>query len=215
MPTGQRIYFHLNHPIRYVRLVGAVVAIDDINLRYTVLTLDDGSGATIELKIVRTIPADKNPVDTSSKTEVDNVHVISRLGVFEVTVDGQPLDIGSVIKAKATISEFRGVKQLEMKRVSIVTTTDEEARAWTETAAFKQKVLSKPWHISSSEHKKIKHSIKAEKKQLREYERRKAEYEVKKEEHRLAREAYNQEREKKLEARRRKEEVIMNAGALM
>ncbi|XP_014557171.1 hypothetical protein COCVIDRAFT_37283 [Bipolaris victoriae FI3] len=212
---GQRIYFYHNHPIRYVRIVGVVVAIDDINLKYTVLTIDDGSGAIIELKIVREIPAEKNPVDTSSPTEIENVEVVSRLGVFDVTVDKQPLDIGSVLKAKCTISEFRGIKQLELKRVSLVTTTDEEARAWAETAAFKQNVLAKPWHISSTEHKKIKHDIKTEKKQQREYERRKAEYEVKKEEHRLAREAYYEQREKKLEARRRKEEVVMNAGALI
>ncbi|CAA9956442.1 hypothetical protein P3342_000063 [Pyrenophora teres f. teres] len=212
---GQRIYFHLNHPIRYVRVVGVIVAIDDINLRYTALTLDDGSGMTIELKIVRLPPAERNPVDTSSNTEISNVDIISRCGIFDVVVDSQPLDIGSVVKAKGTISEFRGIKQLELKRVSIVTTTDEEAKAWAETAAFKQKVLSKPWHISSTEHKKIKHSIKSEKKKLHEYERRKAEYEAKKEEHRIAKEAYDAQRDRKLETRRRKEEIVMNTGALI
>ena len=54
MLPGQNIYFYLNHPIRFVRIVGVVVAIDDINLKYSALTLDDGSGATVELKIVRT-----------------------------------------------------------------------------------------------------------------------------------------------------------------
>jgi Skp family chaperone for outer membrane proteins len=137
------------------------------------------------------------------------------LGIFEVVVDDQPLDIGSVVKAKCTISEFRGNKQLELQRISVITTTDEEARAWAETAAFKQAVLSCPWHISSAEHKQIKHKIKTDEKKEREYARRKAEYEVKKEEHRLAREAYYAQREKKLEARRRKEEVMLNSGALI
>ncbi|KAI0625889.1 OB-fold nucleic acid binding domain [Pyrenophora tritici-repentis] len=212
---GQRIYFHLNHPIRYVRVVGVIVAIDDINLRYTVLTLDDGSGRTIELKIVRLPPAERNPVDTSSNTELSNVDIISRCGIFEVVVDSQPLDIGSVVKAKCTISEFRGIKQLELKRVSIVSTTNEEAKAWAETAAFKQKVLSKPWHLSSTEHKKITHSIKSEKKKLQENERRTAEYEIKKEERRIAREAYDAKRDRKLETRRRKEEIVMNTGGLI
>ncbi|CAN9141392.1 unnamed protein product [Alternaria sp. RS040] len=209
------LYFHLNHPIRYVRIVGVVVAIDEINLRYTALTIDDGSGATIELKIVRIPPVEQNPIDTSSNTKVSNLNIVSRLGIFEVVVDDQPLDIGSIVKAKCTISEFRGNKQLELQRISVITTTDEEARAWAETAAFKQTVLSRPWHISSAEHKQIKHKIKADEKREREYERRKAEYEVKKEEHRLAREAYYAQREKKLEARRRKEEVMLNSGALI
>jgi uroporphyrinogen-III decarboxylase len=191
-----------------------VVAIDDINIWFTILTIDDGSGANIELKIVRIPPAEKNPVDTSSDTQIDNVSVISRLGVFEVMVGSQALDIGSVIKAKCTISEFRGVKQLEMKRVWTINTTNEEAQAWAEVAAFKQDILSKPWHISTAEAKKINHDKKVEKKKVQDYERRKAEYEAKKEECRQARDARNAERERKLDARRRKEEVMMNAGAI-
>lgn len=208
------MYFHLNHPIRYVRLVGVVVAIDDINLKYTVVTIDDGSGATIELKIVRIPPAERNPVDTSSLTSLDNVKVISRPGVFEVVVDNLRLDIGTVVKAKGTISEFRGIKQLNLKRIWVVSTTDEEAQAWAETATFKQEVLSKPWHLTSAEHRQIKAKIKSEKKKLQEYERRKSEHEAKKEEQRQAQELYLATREKKLEIRRRKEEVMMNAGAL-
>ncbi len=192
-----------------------VVAIDDINLKYTALTIDDGSGATIELKIVRTPPAEQNPVDTSSTTKINNLNIISRFGIFDVVVDDVPLDIGSVVKAKCLISEFRGIKQLDLQRISVLTTTNEEARAWAETAAFKQAVLSRPWHISSAEHKKIKHTIKAEKKKNQDYERRKAEYEVKKKEQRLAREAHFAQREKRLEARRRKEEVMLNSGALI
>jgi DNA polymerase III alpha subunit len=208
------LYFHLNHPIRYVRLVGVVVAIDDINLKYTVVTIDDGSGATIELKIVRIPPAERNPVDTSSLTSLDNVKVISRPGVFEVVVDNLRLDIGTVVKAKGTISEFRGIKQLNLKRIWVVSTTDEEAQSWAETAMFKQEVLSKPWHLTSAEHRQIKAKIKSEKKKLQEYERRKSEHEAKKEEQRQAQELYLATREKKLEMRRRKEEVMMNAGAL-
>ncbi|KAF2830811.1 hypothetical protein CC86DRAFT_283889 [Ophiobolus disseminans] len=212
---GQHLYFHLNHPVRYVRLVGVVVAIDDINTKYTVLTLDDGSGATIELKIVRIPPADKNPLNTSSSTKLANVSVVSQFGVFEVVVDNQRLDIGTVVKAKGTISEFRGIKQLDLKRIWVVDTTDEEAQAWAEAAAFKEEVLSKPWHLTTAEHAQIKAKMKSDKKKVHEYERRKAEHEVKKEEQRLAREAHLAQREKKLEMRRRKEEVMMNAGALI
>lgn len=211
----QRLYFYLNHPIRYVRLVGVVVQIDDINLKYTVLTIDDGSNANIELKIVRIPPEDRNAGIASTKTTLKNVSVISQFGVFEVMVDGHTLDIGSVVKAKGTVSEFRGIKQLDLKRIWIVGTTDEEAQAWAETATYKKEVLSKPWYISSAEHKQIKARIKSEKKKAQDYEKRVKEYEVKKAEQSKAREASTAQREKKLEARRRREEVMMNAGALM
>lgn len=124
------------------------------------------------------------------------------------------MDIGTVVKAKGTISEFRGVKQLDLKRIWRVTTTNAEAQAWIETVAFKQKVLSTPWRLTSMEHTKIKNDIKAERKKLQEYERRKAEHETKKKEQREAREAHLAQRETRLEMRRRKEEAMMNAGAL-
>jgi hypothetical protein len=213
--VGQHIYFHLNHPIRFVRLVGVVVAIDDINVKYTTLTLDDGSGANIEVKIVRLTPDVYNPVESPSNTMIANVNVVSQPGLFEVTVDHQQVDIGTVIKAKATLSEFRGAKQLELKRIWIVSTTNEEAQTWAETAAFKQTTLSRPWHLSSAEHKQITNEIKSERKKIRDYERRKAEHDAKRKEQREAREEYLAQKEAKWEVRQRKENIIMNAGSLV
>ncbi|KAH7384624.1 hypothetical protein BKA66DRAFT_416831 [Pyrenochaeta sp. MPI-SDFR-AT-0127] len=211
---AQHIYFHLNHPIRFIRLVGVIVAIDDINAKYSAVTIDDGSGATIELKIDRIPAEDYNPVDSASNTVIDNVNIISQLGVFEVLVDRTRLDIGMVIKAKGIISVFRSTKQLDLKRIWIVTTTNEEAQTWAETAAFKQDILSAPWYLSSMERKKIKSKIKAEKRRLQDYERRRAEHEAKKIEQKEALEAHMARREAKLEMRRRKEEAMMNSGAL-
>lgn len=198
-----------------MRLVGVIVAIDDINIRYTVLTIDDGSGANIELKIVRIPPLEHNPVDTSSSTTIENVTVISRFGIFKVLIDQQSLEIGTVVKAKGTISEFRGIKQLDLKRLWVVTSTNEEVQAWAGAATFKEAVLSKPWHISSTEGRKIKSSIRAEKRKEQEFQRRKAEYETKVREHRQVRDVQIAQREAKLESRRRKEEAMMNAGALL
>jgi hypothetical protein len=209
--VGQHLYFYLNHPIRYVCVVGVVVAIDDINIWYTVLTIDDGSGANIEVKIVRISSPKKSAIYSSPETQIENVRIISQLGVFEVMVGNQALDIGSVIKAKGTISEFRGVKQLEMKRVWVINTTNEEARAWAEVATFKRDVLSKPWHLSTAEARKIKHDKKVEIKKEQKY----AEYERGKAQRVQARNAYIAEREGRLEARRRKEEIMMNAGAII
>ncbi|KAI9654448.1 MAG: hypothetical protein M1831_005414 [Alyxoria varia] len=53
---GQNVFFHLNHPLRYVYLCGPVVAIDFITSRYVLFTLDDSSGANVEIKIERIPP---------------------------------------------------------------------------------------------------------------------------------------------------------------
>ncbi|KAJ4364833.1 hypothetical protein N0V95_000677 [Ascochyta clinopodiicola] len=182
---------------------------------YSAVTLDDGSGATVELKIVRSTPGEQGAKAPPSNTTVKNVNVISQFGVFEVMVDHCRVDIGTVLKAKGTISEFRNVKQLELKRVQIVSSTDEEAQAWAETAAFKIGTLSVPWRVSSAQHSEIKSKIKAEKKRAKEYDKRMNEYEVKKAEHEAARAAYLAQKEVKRETRRRKEEAMMNAGALI
>lgn len=207
-------WFYLNHPIRYIYLVGVVVAIDDINLRYTTLTLDDGSGATLEVKIKRLLPEIHNPVDNPSNTEVDNVNVISGLGYFDVTVNGQIVDIGTAIKVKGTVSEFRGFKQLELKRIWIVATTNEEVKFWEALATFKERILGTPWHLSKAEGEKIKKDIKVERKREKEYARQKALHEAKKLEQRKARAEYLAQKEAKYEIRRRKEDIMMNAGAL-
>jgi hypothetical protein len=198
-----------------VRIVGVVVAIEDITVKYTTLTIDDGSGENIEVKIVRLTPDIYNPVESPSNTTIPNVDVVSTFGVFEVTVDHQPLDIGSVIKAKGTISEWRGKKQLELKRAWVLSTTNEEARAWAEMATFKENVLSKPWRLTSAEHKKIVQDIESERRKVKRYETELAAYEAKKKEHRRAREEYVAKRDARLEAKRRKDEVMMNAGALI
>lgn len=130
-------------------------------------------------------------------------------------VDHQCLDIGSVVKAKGTISEFRGIKQLDLKRIWVVSTTNEEAQAWAETAAYKQKVLSIPWHISSREHKRITDEIKAEKRKAHEDKKQAAERELKRARRKKEKEVYLAQREVKLESRRRKEETMMNSGALV
>ncbi|CAI6326137.1 unnamed protein product [Periconia digitata] len=213
---GQRIYFHLNHPIRYVRLVGAVVAIEDINTKYTVLTIDDGSGSTIDLTIIRLTPDTYNPVESPSNTVVSNLNVISAPGVFHVTIDDSRIvDIGTVIKAKGTLSEFRGRKQVDLKRAWVVSTTNDEVKAWAETAKFKADVLNKAWRITSAEHKKITRDMKGERQREKEYERKKEAYDAKKREKRKAREEYMAAREARYEARRLKEERIMNQGALI
>ncbi|KAI9697143.1 MAG: hypothetical protein M1820_007878 [Bogoriella megaspora] len=154
---GQKLYFWINHPIRFVRLVGPIIAIDDVNPRYTIITIDDGSGATISLKIIRrSVEDEDNPVDCPNNTEVPNMNIVANVGTFELVLDGTLLDIGTVVKAKGRLEEFRGVKQLELKRLSIVESTDEEAQAWAELAKFRKAVLSKPWHLSKTEIEELK-----------------------------------------------------------
>ncbi|KAJ9666550.1 hypothetical protein H2201_003207 [Coniosporium apollinis] len=212
---GQGVYFHLNHPIRYVRLVAPILAIDDLSPRLTFLTLDDGSGATIEVKVQRLDPAVSSSVDCPSNTVIENVNIDARLGVFDVVVDGRRLDVGTVVKVKCGISEFRKTRQLELKRISVVDTTDEEARAWEELALFRRQVLDKPWVLSAEEMKAAEEQVRREKRKEREREKRKREHDELTREKRERRAEKNVKLDEKAERRRREEEVMFNAGALI
>lgn len=56
---GQNIYFYFNHPIRFVYVVGVILAHDDYPRR-TILVLDDSSGATVEVIILKKVPPRNN-----------------------------------------------------------------------------------------------------------------------------------------------------------
>lgn len=215
MVADKCIYFYLNYPVQFVCTVGAVVAIDDINLEYTILTIDDGSGATLELKIERRVPKEIDPVDTSSNTKTPGLDIISRPGIFEVVVENHILNIGSVVKAKGIITEFRNAKQLNLKRIQVVMTTTEEAQAWAETAEYKLKYLSKPWHLTEEEKRKSQYKANKIRQQERDYNRRVAEHKARNAERHRKRDQRHAEREERLEVRRRKEEIMMNAGAII
>jgi hypothetical protein len=212
---GQDIYFHLNHPIRYVCLTGLILSIDEKVNKYTLLELDDGSGAIITVKITRLAPELANHSDCSSNTTVSNVNVIAELGRYEVLVNNVPLDIGTVVKVKCTISVFRNVRQLELKRIWVLKSTIDEIAEWEEGAIFKRQVLSRPWILSRDRLRELQKAEVDKRKKREEVERmedKRMNYEAVKKAKRAER---RKEHEERKEAKRRKEETFLNVGAII
>ncbi|KAK8213825.1 hypothetical protein IWZ00DRAFT_543157 [Phyllosticta capitalensis] len=212
--------YHLNHPISYVRLIGTVVALDAPTPTFALLTLDDGSGATIEVKIRRLKPDQLDQTGThASNTTIPNVDVKTSNGDFDAFVDGDVVDMGTVINVKATLDFFRGVTQLLMVRCSVVKSTAEEVRGWAETAKYMRETLARPWELSAKMQAKLDQLYKQE-------QEREAKYKMKKERRQQARERaraewgrLREEQDRKLEERRERrrerEEILMNRGALV
>jgi hypothetical protein len=164
--------------------------------------------------VSRLPPEITSSVDCPSNTTVDNVNLSVGLGEFKVWVDDTVLDIATTVKVKCTISTFRKTRQLELKRISIVQTTTEEAAAWAELAAFKRDVLSRPWHLDRLTLQKLNADERAAKQEERDELKRRAEREVGRRTRRKTYEEKMRVYTEKVERRRRKEEVMMNAGAL-
>ncbi|PWW72026.1 hypothetical protein C7212DRAFT_233400 [Tuber magnatum] len=125
---GQDIWFYSNHPIRWVRVVGIVVAYDDTE-KMVNITVDDGSGYLMDLVAWKGKP----PTGKKLKFSFDDLKNVS---------------LHSIIKAKGSLGEFRGNKQLLLRRITVLRDTNEEVNAWTETTKFKKNVLSKPWYLT-------------------------------------------------------------------
>ena len=160
--AGQNLYFHLNHPIKWIRLVGLIVTFD-IHPNRFVMILDDSSGSTIEITCGRKTPPPKSNA-TDMQTQEDHTTRSIRAPVTQSEADTKGLtatgydvnlhgiDIGSVVKVKGGIGDFRGQRQILLERISVVRTTTEEVAAWAENTAFRRDVLDRPWFLSEDEH---------------------------------------------------------------
>lgn len=148
-PPGQDVYFYLNHPIKWARIAGVVVAIQEFAHRI-IYTIDDSSGATIEC-VVATPP--QYPAVTNYKNPRDP----------DTSADGKPLpktdgpiDIGHVIDIKGGISVFRNVRQIRAEKITHLRTTEQEAVFWQKIALLRKEVLCRPWVVDPKEVRKLR-----------------------------------------------------------
>ena len=120
--VGQNIYFYLNHPIKWVRLVGVIVAYEESRYRWIII-IDDSSGATIEVTCPRHPTSDDTgpPVITGNAIGENGSSRGSSIGttITGNTIDMSGIDLGSVVKVKGGIGEFRGEKQITLERISM------------------------------------------------------------------------------------------------
>ena len=124
------------------------------------MTLDDSSGATIEItcgrpnpkngNVTSVLPQDGNKLSSEQGVRAEGLTATGR------SVDLEVADIGTVVKVKGGIGSFRGEKQLLLERISILRTTNEEATAWAENTAFRMDVLNTPWFVSEKDRERAR-----------------------------------------------------------
>ncbi|KAH8811973.1 hypothetical protein F5884DRAFT_297214 [Xylogone sp. PMI_703] len=163
---GKELYHYRNHPIKWVRLTGVVVAIDDFS-GWRVYSLDDSSGACIECSCAAPItpnPLVPDPIVPNRPGERSGGNKIdSRAGnaqqakpPSDPNLPLESIDIGTVVKIKGGIGIFREQKRIEIKRIQVIRSTDEEVRCWDEVRAFLKDVVGEDWMLSEEEQKKCK-----------------------------------------------------------
>lgn len=208
MIAGQNVFFQLNNPIRLVRIVGLIVQINSAAAgKYTLLTIDDSSGANIEVKLERRDRQPGDDADYPSNTLVDNVDVTIHLGEPRIHVDKKPVSIGSVVRAQGELEIFRNQRQVNLKKLFHVKDTNEEAVHWSKAAEWKRTVLSRPWVLTKERRDAVDEKLRNE--ERREHERRKRKRKMQ-----TAHDERHLQRQARREERRLAEQGKMDAGAL-
>ncbi|UNI22552.1 hypothetical protein JDV02_008431 [Purpureocillium takamizusanense] len=141
---GENFFFYKNLPIKWVRVVGVVVAIDDFFGR-RVYTVDDSSGACIEALITRPTGKDPNGMVTEKAQQTTTTMANAAALVPEKYKD---IHVGSVVDVKGQVSEYRGEKQVIVENMAIVPSTAHEVLLWEKRADFRRTILDKPWVVS-------------------------------------------------------------------
>ncbi|GIJ98408.1 hypothetical protein Aspvir_000525 [Aspergillus viridinutans] len=168
---GQNIFFYLNHPIRFVSLVGIIVARTDVFKR-TILTLDDSSGETIEIAVLK---AESSEPDSADRTphrqpqpqppEKATRHVAA---TNRTDLDISPLVPGTVVQVKGTLTVFRAAMQLQLERFFLIRDTTAEMRFVDQRSRYLVEVLTVPWELTGEEVERLRLEAEAEEEQAEE-----------------------------------------------
>ncbi|GKZ30479.1 hypothetical protein AbraIFM66950_009253 [Aspergillus brasiliensis] len=149
-----KIYFHKNHPIRYISLLGLIISRTDLPT-LTILTLDDSSGATLDVVVQKAAPVTAPAVSTTSiQPPISTTPHISP--TTSAPLDITPYTPGTLAHLKGTIITFRGVNQLQLERVFPVRDTNAEMRFLDQRSRCLVEVLDVPWRLGREEVERLR-----------------------------------------------------------
>lgn len=229
------LLFYLNHPIQFVQVIGVVVSVEEYFEKFWLFTLDDSSGATIDVTCRKPEKEQRqeednpglhisgvNPIqDGTEKTVKSNSKPQSQLDTQDDEATEEQLlqstlstlQIGTVVQAKGTLRTFHSVRQLALLRLNVIPSTTHEMALISSRSQFLSSALSHPWTLGAAEQEKLQEEAHGERDRERERarKRRKRDSKRKKREERHARQIRDvYEREE--EERRRAAEEARAAG---
>ncbi|KAJ8064654.1 hypothetical protein OCU04_006977 [Sclerotinia nivalis] len=154
------IHHYLNHPIRYIKLIGLVVSTDDF-ARRRVYTIDDSSGVCIECVALLPPPPPANPSSstTSTSTSTSNLPTTQSLTPSEPSITHPQIAWDSISECKivrilGVMGTYMSMPQLQIVKMGVVGSTDVERKWWDECAGLKDPssgILGREWVVSQEE----------------------------------------------------------------
>ncbi|KAI9151774.1 hypothetical protein HJFPF1_08984 [Paramyrothecium foliicola] len=139
---GEKFYFHTNLPIKWVRIVGVIVAIDEIAGR-RFYTIDDSSGACIEVVVSISPSIGASEGGTRQNSAVPTVAATARL--LPTNLPLGDIDVGVVVDVKGRLDSFREERQILVEKIKRIRNTAEEMMLWEKRTTFAREILGQPW----------------------------------------------------------------------
>jgi hypothetical protein len=163
-----------------VRVTGVIVAVDEYPGK-NVYTVDDSSGMCVECVCVAPTPAPKE-LALGVPKHLDQIVALNKAtasaseikmaagkdegkgkggektapSVQEPIVPWAEMDVGTVVKVKGRIGDFWKQKQVEVVKVEVLKSTDQEVKCWNEVMDFRRDVLGSLWVVTKEEEEKCR-----------------------------------------------------------
>ncbi|KAH8765842.1 hypothetical protein BGZ57DRAFT_767529 [Hyaloscypha finlandica] len=204
--TERPLFHYQNHPIKWVRVTGVIVAVDEYPGK-NVYTVDDSSGMCVECVCVAPVPAPKMGTIGRKGNGGDK----TAPSVQEPIVPWDLMDVGTVIKVKGRIGDFWKQRQVEVVKVEVLWSTDQEVKCWNEVMDFRRDVLGKHWVVSRAEEEKCRRARERELRGKGKRDKGKDREEKRKEERDEVRRKKEIERREEEAKRRKERNEAMNA----
>ncbi|CAI4219979.1 unnamed protein product [Parascedosporium putredinis] len=138
-PAFPDLHFYKNLPIKFVRVVGVIVAIDDYAER-RVYTVDDSSGVNIECVLM---------LKTGKRAAKKDSSILGPRP--PIPSEFSHLAVGCVVDVKGTITHYHRSRGLKIARAHLLPSTESELLLWEKRRAFRVTVLDRPWVLSEPE----------------------------------------------------------------
>jgi len=132
--------------------VGVVVTHEDYFEKFYLFTIDDSSGATIEVNCRKPQPQ----LQTTNTTTSNDTPTTQDASLLELASSVGALSIGTVVQVKGTLSMFRSTRQLQLERITVVRDTAHEMRLIAARTKTLDEVLREPWLVSASTQKRLR-----------------------------------------------------------
>ncbi|KAM0521155.1 hypothetical protein ACHAPE_002628 [Trichoderma viride] len=138
---AEHFFFYKNLPIKWVRIVGVVVTVEQFANR-RLYTIDDSSGSNIVAVTTASISAEPKNELAACEPRANTEARAADLHQADPYAD---IDVGTVVDVKGGLSTYRDERQINIEKMVIVKSTAQEVVLWEKRTKFRRETLDVPW----------------------------------------------------------------------